>query len=307
MFHLLSHAFFKALLFLCAGSVIHAVGTNDLREMGGLFGKMKITATTMFIAALALGGFGIPGLHIGTAGFFSKDAIIEGAYEYGHVTGDMIPYVFSIIAALLTSIYIFRLWFMAFSGKPRQDRHAHESPKVMTIPLIILALFALFFGFSQAGFYGYLETNFELMGVEIGVHEGEALHPSTLILWLPIIVGVLGLVISYLIYNRRILDMSRIVTRRNPVYQILLNRYYEPGLSSYVIGEKLTHGVAAMSGEFFDRKIIDGLVIDNIISRTLLSLGDVIKKLQTGVVRNYASVTLLGVGLLIILLRIGGT
>ena len=307
MFHLLSHAFFKALLFLCAGSVIHAVGTNDLREMGGLFSKMKITATTMFIAALALGGFGIPSLHIGTAGFFSKDAIIEGAYEYGHVTGDMIPYVFSILAALLTSIYIFRLWFMAFSGKPRQDRPAHESPSVMTVPLVILAVFALFFGFSQKMFNGYLDTNFELMGVEIGVHAGEAFHPSALILWLPIIVGVLGLVISYLIYNRRIVDMSRIVTRRNPLYQILMNRYYEPRLSSYVIGEKLTHGAVAMTGEFVDRKIIDGLVIDTVISRTLLSLGDVIKKLQTGVVQNYASITLLGVGLLIILLRIGGT
>lgn len=307
MFHLLSHAFFKALLFLCAGSVIHAVGTNDIREMGGLFGKMKITATTMFIAALALAGFGIPGLNIGTAGFFSKDAIIEGAYEYGYVTGDMIPYVFSILAALLTSIYIFRLWFMAFSGKPRQDRHAHESPPVMTVPLMILAVFALFFGFSQTGFYGYLETNFVLMGVEIGVHEGEAFHPSALILWLPIIVGVLGLVISYLIYNRRIVDMSRIVTRRNPLYQLLLNRYYEPGLSSYVIGEKLTHGTAAMTGEFVDRRIIDGFVIDTIISRTLLSLGDVLKKIQTGVVRNYVSIMLLGVGLLIILLRIGGT
>ena len=162
MFHLLSHAFFKALLFLCAGSVIHAVGTNDIREMGGLFSKMKITGTTMLIAALALAGLvfrlqslGLPIMNIGTAGFFSKDAIIEGALEYGEVTHDMIPYGFAVIAALLTSIYIFRLWFMTFTGKPRSERHSHESPGVMTGPLMILAIFALLFGFSQIGFYGY--------------------------------------------------------------------------------------------------------------------------------------------------------
>ncbi len=311
MFHLIAHAFFKALLFLCAGSVIHAMGTNDIREMGGLFGKMKITAITMLIAALALAGIGFPfaGLgmpimNIGTAGFFSKDAIIEGALEYGEVKGDMIPYGMAIIAALLTSIYIFRLWFMTFTGKPRSERHAHESPGVMTRPLMILAIFALLFGFSQAGFYGYVEKNFELMNVEIAVHEGEALHPSPIIVMLPVIVGVLGILISYAIYNRRMLDMSRIVSSGNPVYKLLLNRYYEPKLAADIIGVKLTHDVVAQSGEFIDRKIIDGLVIDNIIGKTVFILGELVRKFQTGVVQNYASVTLLGIGLLIILLKI---
>jgi len=319
LFHLISHAFFKALLFLCAGSVIHAVGTNDMREMGGLFSKMKITATTMLIAALALSGFGIPfkglGLPIpnmGTAGFFSKDAIIEGAFELGEKTGGWgwIFYAFAVLAALLTSIYIFRLWFMTFTGKPRSDRHAHESPAVMTVPLMILAVFALFFGFTQTGFYQYLETNFELMGVEIAGHEAaEAVHPSPIIVLLPLIVGLLGLLISYAIYHRRILDMSSIISSDNPLYKLLINRYYEPQISADIIGVKLTHGVVAQSGEFVDRKIIDGLVIDNIISNTLIRLGGVIRKLQTGVVQNYAAITLLGIGLLLILVRIklGGT
>lgn len=306
MFHLISHAFFKALLFLCAGSVIHAVGTNDIREMGGLFGKMKITATTMLIAALALAGIGIPFINIGTAGFFSKDAIIEGAFEYGEKTGDLIPYGFAVIAALLTSIYIFRLWFMTFTGTPRSERHSHESPGVMTVPLMILAVFALFFGFSQTGFYHYLETNFELMGVPIAAHEGAAVHPPVIVVLLPVIVGVLGFVISYAIYHKRMLDMSKLVSSRNPLYKLLLNRYYEPKIGADIIGVKLTHDVAAQSGEFVDRKIIDGLVIDNIISNTLFQLGEVVRKLQTGVVQNYASVTILGIGLLIILLRLGG-
>ncbi|MFH1323229.1 MAG: NADH-quinone oxidoreductase subunit L [Methanobacteriota archaeon] len=313
MFHLISHAFFKALLFLCAGSVIHAVGTNDIREMGGLFKKMKITATTMMIAALALAGIGIPfaglGLpfiNIGTAGFFSKDMIIEGAFEYGENTGDMIPYAFAVIAALLTSIYIFRLWFMAFTGKPRSERHPHESPNVMTRPLIILAILALFFGFTQGYFNDYLETNFELMGVEVAGHEGAAAHPPVIVILLPVLVGVLGFLIAYAIYYKRMLDMSKIISSNNPLYKLLLNRYYEPTIGANIIGVKLTHDVAAQSGEFVDRKIIDGLVIDNIIGKTTFWLGEVARKLQTGVVQNYASITLLGVGLLLLILKLGG-
>jgi NADH-quinone oxidoreductase subunit L len=306
LFHLISHAFFKALLFLCAGSVIHAVGTNDIREMGGLFSKMKITGTTMMIGALALAGIGIPFINIGTAGFFSKDRIIEGTFEYGEKTGDMIPYAFAVIAALLTSIYIFRLWFMAFTGKPRSEKHPHESPNVMTRPLMILAILALFFGFTQAGFYGYLEKNFELIGVEIAGHEGEAPHIPVIVILLPVIVGVLGFLISYAIYYKRWLDMSKIISSSNPLYKLLLNRYYEPTIGADIIGVKLTHDVAAQSGEFVDRKIIDGLVIDNIIGKTTFSLGEAARKLQTGVVQNYASVTLLGVGLLLIVLKLVG-
>ncbi|MDP2767795.1 MAG: NADH-quinone oxidoreductase subunit L [Candidatus Methanoperedens sp.] len=308
IFHLISHAFFKALLFLCAGSVIHAVGTNDIREMGGLFSKMKITAITMLIAALALAGIGVPFVDIGTAGFFSKDAIIEGAFEFGEKTGGWgwIFYGLAVMAALLTSIYIFRLWFMTFTGKPRSERHAHESPSVMTRPLMILAVFALLFGFSQLYFYHYVETSFELMGVPIPGHEGEAVHPPVLIILLPVIVGVLGILISYAIYNKRMLDMSKLVSSENPLYKLIINRYYEPQISADIVGVKLTHNAAAMSGEFMDKKIIDALIIDNIISSTLFKLGEVVRKLQTGVVQNYASVVLLGIGLLIVLLRLGG-
>ncbi len=311
VFHLISHAFFKALLFLCAGSVIHAVGTNDIREMGGLFSKMKITAITMIIASLSLSGIGVPLIDLGipvniaTSGFFSKDAIIEGAFEFGDKTGNFIPYIFAILAALLTSIYIFRLWFMTFSGTPRSEKHAHESPNVMTIPLIVLAALALLFGYSQTGFYNYLEKNFRLMNVFVPVHQ-EASPPSLIITLLPLIMGIAGLLISYAIYHRRMLDMSKLVSSQNPLYKLLIKRYYEPGLSADIIGVKITHGVAAQSGEFVDRKIIDGLIIDNVISNSLIKFGDVAKKIQTGVVQNYASIVLLGIGLLVILLMLGG-
>ena len=118
--------------------------------------------------------------------------------------------------------------------------------------------------------------------------------------------SVLGLLISYAIYYKKMLDMSKLVPSHNPLYKLLTNRYYEPRISADIIGVKLTHGVAARSGEFVDRKIIDGLVIDNVISNSLIKLGEVARKIQTGVVQNYASITLLGIGLLIILLKLGG-
>ncbi len=307
MFFFLSHIMGKTILFSTAGLLVYATHTRDIREMGGLFSKMKITGTTMFIAALALAGIGIPFIDIGTAGFFSKDMIIEKAFEFGEITGGLIgwiPYGFAVFAALLTSIYIFRLWFMTFAGKPRSERHPHESPGVMTRPLMVLAVFALLFGFVHLGFYSYLDRTYE--EIMEPAHEGEEAHVPVIITLLPVIVGVLGFLISYAIYHKRMLDMSKLVSSQNPLYKLLLNRYYEPKLSADIIGVKLTHNVAAQSGEFVDRKIIDTLIIDNIIGNTLFKLGEVVRKLQTGIVQNYASVTLLGIGLLLVLLRIGG-
>jgi NADH-quinone oxidoreductase subunit L len=155
IFHLISHSFFKALLFLCSGSVIHAVGTNDMREMGGVGKYMKWTAYTMLAGSLSLAGFPL------TSGFFSKDEIIVIAYEYG-IEASLLPYLFLILAATLTAIYTFRLWFVTFTGEPRSDYHKHESPWIMLGPLVLLAIFALGFGITaQSGFYSYLDTNFE--------------------------------------------------------------------------------------------------------------------------------------------------
>ncbi|RLG26370.1 NADH-quinone oxidoreductase subunit L [Methanosarcinales archaeon] len=304
MFHLISHAFFKALLFLCAGSVIHGLGCQDLRQMGGAFSKMKITAITMFIASLALTG--IPP----TAGFFSKDAIIEGTYAYGMHTGSMVLYATGIIAALLTSIYTYRLWFMAFTGKPRTDYHAHESPPSMTVPLIILAILALVFGLVAHGaFGGFLEHTYSEHLIEgaaaIGGHHlaTEHVHPSTILFYMPIIVGVLGFVISWLIYNRRVIKMSSIVSKRNPIYNLLLNRYYQQKIYIEFIAITIVYRLLAMLGEFIDRRIIDG-IIDG-ISYVIITIGEIIRRIQTGVVQHYAAFVVAGVAVLIILLQGG--
>lgn len=331
MFHLINHAFFKACLFLCAGSVIHAAGTNDLREMGGLFSKMKITAITMLIASLALAGIGLPflevmGLKLGTSGFVSKDAIVvEGAYSYAHFSGDWLPFAFGVVAALLTAIYTFRLWFMAFGGKPRQERPAHESPTTMTVPLMILALFALVFGsLTFTPFLHYLDTTyenvfFEEIAEEVGMHEGYihglaesggyhiggiAHHPGAIILLLPVIVGVGGLLISWAIYNKRMFSVASIGHMGNPIYRIIAKRYYQHEIFIELISLKFTYGVLALTGEFSDRKIVDG-IIDG-ISAFIIGGAEVLKKIQTGVVQNYATVMVIGVGLLGLILSFMG-
>ncbi|MCD4810637.1 MAG: dehydrogenase, partial [Methanosarcinales archaeon] len=268
MFHLINHAFFKACLFLCAGSVIHSTGTNDLREMGGLMSKMKITGITMLFSSLALAGIGIPflkiaGTPIGTSGFVSKDAIIvEGSYIFAHMTNDWIPFAFGILAALLTAIYTFRLWFMAFTGKPRQERHPHESPATMTGVLSILAVFALVFGMLTfipfTNFVGHTYDHHEIehlagLSGNDGVIDHDKLHhiiteeTSPIIFLLPVIVGVGGLLLAWMIYNRRWISVASIGNMQNPLFAILAKRYYQHEIFIELISLKFTYGVLALT------------------------------------------------------------
>lgn len=159
MMHLITHAFFKSLLFMCSGSVIHAVHTNEMSEMGGLRKKMPVTAYTMLVGCLAIAGAGVPFIAgffgggpltgVGFSGFYSKDAILEQAFSFMRVNNSAWAGIFFVAAAggaAITSFYMFRLWYLTFAGKPRdQDRydHAHESPPVMYVPLIILAVMAI--------------------------------------------------------------------------------------------------------------------------------------------------------------------
>ncbi|WP_205804358.1 F420H2 dehydrogenase subunit FpoL [Methanolobus halotolerans] len=312
IFHLINHAFFKALLFLCAGSVIHAVGTHDMRQLGGVAKVMPITAATMIIAALSLAGFGIPGTIFGTSGFFSKDAIIEGAYLFGESSGMWIPYVLSIVAALLTSIYIFRLIFMTFFGKPRTDYGGHESHASMTIPLSILALLALFFGgLTSRRFNDFVSETFgnnfvnmnipelaEMGGYHLAAHVG---HEPVLILWMPLIVAVAGLLIAYLIYGLKVVNMDNLVSRNNPVYKLLYNRYYQNAIFTDFISVKIIYEGFAFAVRSIDRGF-DWVV--NWISDVTIETGDSLRQFQTGVIQTYATAVVAGVGLLIVLIKV---
>ncbi|MDD3043089.1 MAG: F420H2 dehydrogenase subunit FpoL [Methanosarcinaceae archaeon] len=312
LFHLVNHAFFKALLFLCAGSVIHAVGTHDMRELGGVAKVMPITAVTMTAAALALSGMGIPGTSIGTSGFFSKDAIIENAYLLGEHSGNWLPYVFSILAALLTSVYIFRLIFMTFTGKPRSNYGGHESPSSMTIPLAILAGFALVFGgLTQTGFMSFLEETFSNNFVNVDIGSLAALggyelvhatgHEPLFILWLPLIVALAGLGISFVLYYMRAVDLGGIASEKNPIYKLLYRRYYQHELFTEFFSIGIVYGVIAFLAQVVD-VIIDSIVES--ISIVTVAAGEALKRVQTGVVQTYATVMIAGVSLLIILVKL---
>ncbi|MCI0358374.1 MAG: NADH-quinone oxidoreductase subunit L [Planctomycetaceae bacterium] len=174
--HLITHAFFKSMLFMCSGSVIHAVHTNDLRKMGGLFSKMPVTAITMLIGCLAIAGVAVPFV-LGFSGHYSKDAILEQAYSFAHTPGNpaytSIFFALALGGAALTSCYMFRMWFMTFVGQPRdQERydHAHESPPVMVLPLVILAVLAtaVAWDFRLIGAAIVAGAFFILRGVEKG-------------------------------------------------------------------------------------------------------------------------------------------
>lgn len=312
IFHLINHAFFKALLFLCAGSVIHAIGTQDMRELGGVGKVMPVTAVTMTIAALSLAGFGIPGTLIGTSGFFSKDPIIEAAYVFGGHSNNWIPYLFSIAAAFLTSAYIFRLIFMTFTGKPRSNYHGHESPAIMTVPLAILALFALVFGgLTRTGFMAFLEETFTNSFVNLNIGNlagigrneliGTAGNEPLLILWLPLIVALAGLAIVFLIYYLRVVKLGPLASMKNPIYRLLYKRYYQHEIYTEFLSLGIVYGVIA-----FLTQVID-VIIDSIVEAfgiITVGVSEELRKVQTGVVQNYATAVIAGVGLLIILVKL---
>ena len=312
MFHLINHAFFKALLFLCAGSVIHAVATHDMRQLGGIAKVMPITAATMIIAALALAGIGIPGTPIGFSGFFSKDAIIEAAYLFGENGGGWFPYVLSIVAALLTSIYIFRLIFMTFFGKPRTEYGGHESPASMTVPLSILAVFALAFGaLTMKAFNKFVSGTFandfvnldigalaDMGGYHLASHAG---HEPLIILWMPVIVGVGGMLIAYLVYGMRVINMDKLVSRNNPVYKLLYNRYYQNAILTNFLSIKVIYEGLAYAGAAVDRGF-DWTV--EWLGHITLDIGDALRHIQTGVVQNYSMIVVTGVSLLVILVTV---
>jgi NADH-quinone oxidoreductase subunit L len=305
IFHLFTHAFFKALLFLGAGSVIHAVSNEqDMRNMGGLRTHIPKTYWMMIIGTIALTGVGIPGTLIGTAGFFSKDIVIESAYvgENGAA-----GYAFALlsIAAFFTSFYSWRLIFMTFHGTPRASHdvmhHIHESPNVMLVPLYILGAGALLAGVIFEGyFFGHHYAEFWkgalFTGPENKVLE-EFHHVPFLVKWSPVFEMLAGLLLAYLFYIRRPEMPKALAARHHGLYQFLLNKWYFDEIYDFLFVRP-----AKWLGSFLWKKgdgmVIDGLGPDGISAR----VGDVtsrVVKLQTGYLYHYAFAMLIGVAALV--------
>jgi NADH:ubiquinone oxidoreductase subunit 5 (subunit L)/multisubunit Na+/H+ antiporter MnhA subunit len=338
LFHLITHAFFKSLLFLCSGSVIHAVHTNDMTEMGGLRKKMPITAYTMLVGCLAIIGAGIPLSVIGFSGYYSKDSIIEQALSHARTNGGgyWLLFALPVLGAAITAFYMFRLWYMTFAGTPRNHHrydHAHESPAVMTYPLLVLAFFAISAGwsfpFSNFNVTNLLEqarpegTLADAQGVllptlmapnEHASHEAIIKTPAGIAAFSA---AMIGLFVATLLYLWRTLNPAEIKQTFQPIYKALWNKWYFDELYDLIFVRPTMFLSTQIAG--FDRTVIDSVlhgaaaisragsrVVDVLFDRTVVDgavntfaswtwdFGLLLRKLQTGSLRQYVLFIVMG-------------
>ena len=305
MFHLFTHAFFKALLFLGSGSVIIAMHhEQDIRHMGGLKDKLPFTYWTMLIGTLALTGFPL------TAGYFSKDAIIEAAYA-GHNPMAFYAFCSTVVAAALTAFYSWRLMFMTFHGSPHDRHHyeaARESPLVMTIPLGFLAAGSIFSGFPfQELFVGHGVADFFRDSITFGPHNHvleEMHHAPYLVAVLPTLMMALGFVIAWQFYIRRPELPAELARQHDLLYKFLLNKWYFDEIYDVLL-VRPTIWLGRLLWKRGDGWLIDGFGPDGISARVLdVTRGAV--RLQTGYLYHYAFAMLIGVAAFITWFMFGG-
>jgi NADH-quinone oxidoreductase subunit L len=282
IFHLMTHAFFKALLFLGAGSVIHGLsGEQDLRHMGGLRKHMPITFITLGIASLAISGF--PGF----SGFFSKDAILSAAYAHR-------PWMFWIgaITAGITALYVFRAYFMAFFGSYRGHQHPHESPSVMTFPLIVLAVLSLLGGLINVP--GWLSPAFPL-----------AQHENVTAMVISATFGILGIIVATFLYVLRPALADSLKTAAGPLYTLVANKYYVDEIYSAVIVKPIETISRFVLWKGVDEAVIDVSLVNG-LAGLIRGWGSLFRQLQSGSIRNYATWVLAGSLLIIFIFGLAG-
>ena len=298
IFHLFTHGFFKALLFLCAGSVIHAMsGEQDMRKMGGIWRKIPVTYIFMWIGSLALAG--VPFF----AGYFSKDAILVAAFNAGTTQG-YVAFVLGLTAAFMTAFYSWRLLFMTFHGTPRASQevmdHVHESPRIMLLPLIPLVFGALFAG--AIGYYGW-----DILGDEGRFWNGALMLPPEVEreshhvpFWIevePLLVVFFGIALAWLFYIRRPELPILLKMRFSGLYKFLLNKWYFDEMYN-VLFIRPALALGRWLWRFVDTKVVDGCGPNGaaLLSRLVaVRTGE----LQTGYLYHYAFAMLIGLVVLI--------
>jgi NADH-quinone oxidoreductase subunit L len=280
IFHLMTHAFFKALLFLGAGAVIHGLhGEQDLRQMGGLFKHMRITAITLLCASFAISGFPF------TSGFFSKDAILVAAYERA-------PWMYwvGVVTAGMTAFYVFRAWFLAFTGEYRGHAHPHESPLVMTGPLMLLAVLSIFGGFINVPHW--LEPMF-----------AEKPENQTLA-WISSGVGVAGILLAYVFYVAKRGLADSFAKAMNGFYTLVYHKYFIDEFYNAVVVRPLVAISRTFLWRGVDAGLIDGMV--NGVGSRSRGIGSILRLLQSGNIRTYAAWVVLGSVVLLIAIGFAG-
>ena len=306
VFHMMNHAFFKALLFLGAGSVIHAVGTEDMRQMGGLRKRMSITSITMLIGTLSIAGIPV------FAGFWSKDFVLEAVMVVAEGSGTaaaifLLLYILALATAFMTAFYMFRLWYMTFGGEEGEaSKHCHgESEKVMTYPLIILSVFAalsgflILFGFNQALTFNWAGpgSDFVIGGAGYGMMDVLEKIFTSPFAYLAIVVAAAGFYAAYRMYNVKDVDPGRFnKDGESAMYQLLQKRYFFPQFYD-AIALKLTYPMA-LAVEQVDRKAVDGTVDG--IANSLTGGSQMLRRIQNGFVQTYAAYVLGGLLLLFV-------
>lgn len=320
IFHLMTHAFFKALLFLGAGSVIHAMsGEQDIRKMGGLRKKIPGTFWTFFVATLAISG--VPGL----SGFFSKDEILW--YSYAGMWGEDLSiflWVIGVLTAGITAFYMFRLVFVTFTGTTRADdetwHHVHESPRTMLYPLVMLAILALLGGYvgvpeilgGHNNFHHFLQPVFadvahgEAHGADHGTAEAGKIVSHSMewtLMTISVLVAAFGIFTAFILYSRKPAIPQSLADRYPKLYDLILNKYKIDELYETLV----INPIKNMSERFLWHKVDEG-VIDSIVNgvgRTATDSGSVLRLLENGVVHRYASALVLGlIGVLVYMLII---
>jgi NADH-quinone oxidoreductase subunit L len=294
IFHLFSHAFFKGLLFLCSGSVIHAMGgEQDMRRMGGLWRKVPWTYATMWVGGLSLSG--IPFF----SGYYSKDTVLEAAWAAGTAVGRY-GWCLGTLAAFMTAFYISRVMFMTFHGEPRAGeetmRHAHESPWVMVIPLLVLAIGATVFGFIGYDFFvgaertGFWKDSILVLPQYDSLARVEEI--SQLVRYLPLIFGLVGIATAYVFYVVDKTIPTLLASRFRALYLFLLNRWYFDELYEWLFVRP-----AMMIGDGLwksgDGAVIDGLGPNGVAAVTR-DLARQASRLQTGYLYHYAFAMMIG-------------
>jgi NADH-quinone oxidoreductase subunit L len=293
VFHLMTHAFFKALLFLGAGSVIHGMGgLQDIRRMGGLRHHMPWTYRTFLIGTIAIAG--IPPF----AGFFSKDAVLWGAWNYAEY--GKVLWLVGVVAAAFTSFYMFRLLILTFFGKPRytehEVHHVHESPKSMLIPLMVLAVLSMVAGFiGVPPVLGGGNTIERFLTPEAHETESESLGTSgTELALMAASTGAAlgGLLLAYLFYVAKPQLPERLASKAHAMYSIMVNKYYVDEVYDAVIVWPIVRTSREFLWKFVDALMIDGAV--NGVGHLVRGSAGGLRRMQSGYVRTYAAWILLG-------------
>jgi NADH-quinone oxidoreductase subunit L len=289
IFHLVTHAFFKALLFLGAGSVMHALsGETQLPKMGGLKKHTPTTFWTFLAGGLAIAG--IPGF----SGFFSKDEILWKTFLNSPVL-----YVIALTVAGLTAFYIFRMIYLAFYGTPRMDaavmHHLHESPRVMTVPLMILAALSIAGGYIGIPhlnqFEAFLEPVFAHGHSTAAAHQ-EGLGLELGLMALSVAVALAGIYLAYQFYLAKAGAADRLATRLRGLYNLLVHKYYVDEIYEALFVRPLNWLSEKFFWKIFDVKLIDGTV--NGTATLFGGIASVLRRWQTGIVQNYAVTFVLG-------------